>query len=59
MHKAHIMQHQLRKAVAAQTEGKPAVTRETLKLPIKPPLATPSKTIKSKDKKIVKGQICE
>ena len=53
MQRAHITQHQLRRAVLAQTQE--IVSRETLKKPVKPK-AKP-KTIKSKDQKISKKAI--
>ena len=54
MHKAHIAQHQLRRAVLVQTKSDDS--RETLKKPVKP-IAKNKKPITSKDKKITKKAI--
>ena len=56
MNKAHIAQHQLRAAVASQTQKNPDGPRGTSpKAATKVPKAKPK--LKSTDKKIVKGQI--
>jgi hypothetical protein len=55
MHKAQITQHQLRRAVLAQTTSD--VSRETVQKPVKPRKVTKPKTLKSKDQKISKKVI--
>ena len=61
MNRAHITQHQARRAVAIQVmnaKPKPAPddSRETVKEPVKPP-SKPVSKIKSKDKRIFKKAI--